>query len=47
VLDRGETFRIGGKLYKVNWISAADQQVALGIYRNPDGFADRVAFDSD
>jgi len=47
VLDRGETFRIGGKLYKVNWISAADQQMAAGVYRNPDQFAGKLAFDSD
>jgi len=47
VLDRGETFRIGSRLYKVNWISATDQQMALGVYRNPDQFGAKLAFDSD
>lgn len=47
VLDRGVTFRIGKMLYKVNWISGADQQLAAATYRNPDQFAGTLAFDSD
>jgi len=47
ILDRGETFRIGGQLYKVNWISSAQMQMALATYRSPDQFAGRLAFDSD
>ena len=47
VLDRGETFRIGGTLYKVNWISASEQQMAVAVYRNPDQFAGKLAFESD
>ena len=47
VLDRGVTFRIGSQLYKVNWISATDRQMAVGVYRNPDQFAGKLAFDSD
>jgi hypothetical protein len=46
-LDRGVTFRIGSQLYKVNWISAAEQQMAIGVYRNPDQFAGKLAFDSN
>lgn len=47
ILDRGETFRIGGQLYKVNWISAGEERLALGVYRSPDQFAGRLAFDSN
>ena len=31
---RGETIRIGQKLYKVNWVSIERQQVALIAYRD-------------
>lgn len=44
VLDRGETFRIGQVLYKVNWISASQNRMALGTYRYPDRFAGKLAF---
>lgn len=47
VLDRGETFRVGTGLYKVNWVSAADRELALATYRNPDQFAGKLAFESD
>lgn len=47
VLDRGESFRIGSKLYKVNWISATDRQVGIAVYRSPDQFAGQLALDSD
>ncbi len=33
---KGETVRIGTKLYKVNWISAERQQIALVAYRDQD-----------
>jgi hypothetical protein len=46
VLDRGVSFRIGAQLYKVNWISAVERQMAVGVYRNPDQFGGRLAFDS-
>jgi hypothetical protein len=35
-LDRGESFRLGRALYKVNWVSAERGQVAVGQYRQPD-----------
>jgi hypothetical protein len=35
-LYRGETFRIGTKLYKVNWVSVERQQAAIVAYRDQD-----------
>jgi hypothetical protein len=35
-LYKGETIRIGRKLYKVNWVSVERQQVALIAYRDQD-----------
>jgi hypothetical protein len=34
-LDRGESFRIGQSLYKVNWVSPERDQVAVAQYRPP------------
>ncbi|MBV9119628.1 MAG: hypothetical protein JOZ39_02890 [Chloroflexi bacterium] len=45
ILDRGETFRLGDELNKVNWISAAERRLAVASYRHPDEFAGRLAFD--
>lgn len=36
VLYKGETLRIGRRLYKVNWVSAERQQIALVAYRDQD-----------
>jgi hypothetical protein len=46
-LYKGETVRIGSKLYKVNWISAEGQQIALVAYRDQDHVSSPVkaAFD--
>jgi hypothetical protein len=38
-LYKGETIRIGRKLYKVNWVSIERQQVALITYRDQDRVA--------
>lgn len=35
-LYRGETFRIGTRLYKVNWVSIERQQAAIAAYRDQD-----------
>ena len=35
-LYKGETIRIGRKLYKVNWVSVERQQLALVAYRDQD-----------
>jgi hypothetical protein len=40
----GEAFRIGGKVYKVNWISPERQQLALVELRNPDRVGGAVKF---
>ena len=44
---KGETIRVGSKLYKVNWISAERNQIALIAYRDQDHVAAPVkaAFD--
>lgn len=46
-LYKGETVRIGSKLYKVNWISAERRQLALIAYRDQDRVTANVkaAFD--
>ena len=41
-LYKGETFRIGGTLYRVNWISSESSAVAAGVYRQP--YAVRAPF---
>ncbi|MGE3914002.1 MAG: hypothetical protein AB7K36_31950 [Chloroflexota bacterium] len=38
-LYRGETIRVGHRLYKVNWVSMERQQVALVAYREQDRVA--------
>ena len=35
-LYRGESFRVGNKLYKVNWVSVERQQAAIVAYRDQD-----------
>jgi hypothetical protein len=35
-LYKGETIRIGRKLYRVNWVSVERQQLALVVYRDQD-----------
>ena len=35
-LYRGETFRLGTRLYKVNWVSVERQQAAIVAYRDQD-----------
>ncbi len=35
-LYKGETIRIGQRLYKVNWVSVERQQLALVVYREQD-----------
>jgi hypothetical protein len=36
VVYKGETFRIGGALYRVNWISQEENTIAIARYRHPD-----------
>ena len=43
-LDRGELFQIGPVLFKVNWVSASQQQLALTTLRYPDQAAGPIEF---
>jgi hypothetical protein len=44
-LYKGESFRIGRVVYRVNWISEADSAMAAAAYRNPDGVTAVLKFD--
>ena len=45
VVYKGETFRIGRAVYRVNWISDADMTMAVATYRNPDTVMAALKFD--
>jgi hypothetical protein len=47
VLYKGETFRIGRALYRVNWISQETASIAAGQYRHPDEVNLPVKFEYD
>ncbi len=47
VIYKGETFRIGRALYRVNWISQDENTLAAGRYRNPDAVSASLKFDVD
>jgi len=47
VVYKGEAFRIGRALYRVNWISQEDGALAAGIYRNPDAVGLPLKFEYD
>lgn len=44
VVYKGETFRIGRALYRVNWISDAEDAIALAAYRVPDAVSAPLKF---
>ncbi len=46
-LYRGETFRLGNRLYKVNWVSVERQQMAITAYREQDRVTAPVKFAID
>ena len=46
-LYKGETFRVGRRLYKVNWVSLDRQQIAIAAYRDPDRATASVKFQAD
>lgn len=46
-LYKGQSFRIGRALYRVNWVSREDDALAAGVYRNPDGVDARLVFAYD
>jgi hypothetical protein len=45
VVYKGEAFRIGRSLYRVNWISQEENSVAAGIYRRPDQVSSVLKFE--
>jgi hypothetical protein len=42
---KGETFRIGHPVYRVNWISQDENAIAAATYRNPDSASGPLKFD--
>jgi hypothetical protein len=42
---KGETFRIGRALYRVNWVSQDDNAVAAGVLRHPDSVTSPLKLD--
>jgi len=44
---KGETFRIAGAFFRVNWISQQSNAMAAGTYRDPDGVGVPLKFESD
>ena len=42
---KGETFRIGHALYRVNWVSQDENALAAGVLRNPDTVTAPLKFD--
>jgi hypothetical protein len=47
VVYKGEIFRIGGALYRVNWISQEENTLAAGRYRHPDDVSAPLKFQYD
>jgi len=47
VVYKGEMFRIGRAVYRVNWVSQEDSAVAVGVVRNPDGVTQALKFEYD
>jgi hypothetical protein len=47
VVYKGETFRIGRALYRVNWISQEDGSLAAATYRHPDAVSAPLKFGYD
>ena len=45
VVYKGETFRIGHAVYRVNWISQETNSLAAGVIRNPDAMTQPLKFD--
>ena len=47
VVYKGEDFRIGHNLYRVNWISQDQASLAAGVLRHPDAVTARLKFEYD
>jgi hypothetical protein len=46
-LYKGESIRVGRKLYKVNWLSLEQQQIGLAAYRQPDQVTGALKLETD
>jgi hypothetical protein len=44
---KGEIFRIGRLVYRVNWVSQQQNTVAVGVMRNPDSVTQPLKFQYD
>jgi hypothetical protein len=44
---KGENFRLGRAIYRVNWISQEDGSLAAGAYRRPDAVSAPLKFEYD
>jgi hypothetical protein len=47
VLYKGETFRLGRALYRVNWVSQEEAAIAAATLRRPDEMAAELKFEYD
>jgi type II secretory pathway pseudopilin PulG len=47
VVYKGEMFRIGAAVYRVNWISQEENAVAVGVVRSPDTVTQALKFQYD
>jgi hypothetical protein len=47
VVYKGESFRIGRELYRVNWVSQEASAIAAGVYRHPDAMSAPLKFEYD
>jgi len=45
VVYKGETFRVGHAVYRVNWISQETNSLGAGVLRNPDAMTQPLKFD--
>ncbi len=47
ILYKGEAFRLGSTVYRVNWVSDQDQAIAIAAYRHPDQVTQPLKFSFD
>ena len=47
IVYKGESFRVGRALYRVNWISQEEGSLAAGAYRRPDTVSAPLKFEYD
>ena len=47
IVYKGENFRVGRSIYRVNWISQEESSLAAGAYRHPDAVSAPLKFEYD